>query len=118
MRGTTPEFPKDAHTAIPRAASVSCSSLERKQGYKTRVANPYNRKDWVAAKTGTASELFVRPYLVMVLRIEVPKKSGNKIVKVVLLKALMVAALSNPRSMEAMPTPELTTSSSAARVAA
>jgi hypothetical protein len=30
----------------------------------------------------------------------------------------MVAAFSNPRSIDAMPTPELTTSSSAARVAA
>lgn len=54
----------------------------------------------------------------MVLRIEVPKNSGNSMEKVALLRALMVAASSNPRSIEAMPTTELTTSSSAARVAA
>jgi hypothetical protein len=118
ISGTTPAFPKEAHTAVPRASSVSRSWRERKHGYRKRVVKQYNRKDCVAARTGTASELFERPYLEMVLRIEVPKNSGNRIEKVVLLRALMVAAFSNPRSIDAMPTPELTTSSSAARVAA
>jgi len=82
------------------------------------VVNAYSTKDWTAARTGTASELLERPYLVIVLRIEVPKKSGKRIVNVALLRALIIWALSNPRSMEATPTPELTTNSSAARVAA
>jgi len=118
ISGTTPAFPKEAHTAVPRASSVSRSSERRKRGYRMRVVNPYNRKDWIAARAGTASELFVRPYLVIVLRIEVPKNSGNRMEKVVWLRALTVAAFNNPRSIEAMPTPELTTNSSAARVAA
>jgi len=70
------------------------------------------------ARHGTANELLDKPYFVMVLRMEVPKNMGNKILKVVVLRALMVAASSNCRSMANMPTPELTTSSRAARVAA
>mmetsp|Transcript_2906 Transcript_2906/g.6024 ORF Transcript_2906/g.6024 Transcript_2906/m.6024 type:complete len:307 (+) Transcript_2906:74-994(+) len=37
IRGTTPAFPKDAHTAVPRASSVALSSGDRKHGYKTSV---------------------------------------------------------------------------------
>lgn len=118
ISGTTPAFPKEAHTAVPRASSVSRSWGERKHGYRKRVVKQYSRNDCVAARTGTARELFERPYFEIVLRIEVPKNSGSRMEKVVLLRALMVAASSNPRSIEAMPTAELTTSSSAARVAA
>lgn len=118
ISGTTPAFPNDEHTAVPRASSVFISSGDRKHGNSIFVVNEYSIKDWVTARIGTASELFERPYLVIVLRIDVPKKSGKRIVKVVLLNAFIICALIKPRSIEAIPTPELTTSSSAARVAA
>mmetsp|Transcript_10658 Transcript_10658/g.22554 ORF Transcript_10658/g.22554 Transcript_10658/m.22554 type:complete len:419 (-) Transcript_10658:93-1349(-) len=118
ISGTTPAFPKEAHTAVPRASSESRSSSLRNSGYSSRIVTTYNTKDWIAARAGTASELLVRPYLVIVLTIEVPKKRGNKILNVVWLRALMMAVFNNPRSMEAIPTAELTTSSRDARVAA
>jgi len=70
------------------------------------------------ASAGTTREDLVKPYEVIVLIMDVPKNIGNKMVNVAWLRALIVAAVKSPLWMEAIPTPELTTSSKAARVAA
>ena len=88
MSGTTPELPKEQHTVVARPSSLS-TSIEA-SGNKMNFEAKNKHVDWTIASSGTARELFFRPYLVTDCIIDVHRNMGSRMENVALLNADMV----------------------------